>query len=82
MEIKEMVMRIPGVSKQEAGLIAQEVSRALAQQSWRWPAGARLDALHLKIDQPSERSRDALVAAIVRSIAQAVQSPGNAAMPA
>lgn len=73
MEIKEMVMRIPGISQQEAGLVAQEVSRALAQQSWRWPEGGRLDALHLKIDHPGERSRDALVAAIVQSITSAVQ---------
>jgi hypothetical protein len=72
MEIKEMVMRIPGIGKQEAGQVAREVSRALAQQAWRWPKTVALDELQLKITHPAERSRDALVASIVNAMVAAI----------
>jgi hypothetical protein len=74
MEIREMVMRIPGIGQQEAGLIAQEVSRALAQQAWRWPQGGSIGDLHLKLDGTHERSRDALVATIVRAMVSAIDA--------
>ncbi len=69
-----MVMRIPGIGKQEAGQIAQEVSRALAQQAWRWPQGGSIGELQLRIDGSTERSRDALVASIVNAMVQAIDA--------
>lgn len=75
MEIKEMVMRIPGIPQHEASEIAREVSRALAQEAWRWPKGGTVGDLHLRIEQGSgERSRDALIAQIVQAMTQAIQS--------
>lgn len=69
-----MVMRIPGIGKHEAGQIAQAVSRALAQQAWRWPQGGTIGDLHLKIDGNSDRSQEALVAAIVQAMVDAIDA--------
>jgi hypothetical protein len=77
MEIKEMVMRIPGISQQEAGTIAREVSRAMAQQAWRWPHAGNIDDLNLRITLGTERSRDALVASIVQAMAQAIDAKAH-----
>lgn len=72
MEIKEIVMRIPGIPKHEAGQIAHEVNRAMGQHAWRWPS-ATIDDLHLRIQRGSgERSREALVAQIVNAMIQAI----------
>lgn len=69
-----MVMRIPGIGKQEAGQIAQEVSRALAQQAWRWPQGGHVGNLQLRLDFQGERSRQALVSQIVEAMAAAIDA--------
>lgn len=69
-----MVMRIPGIGKSEAGEIAREVSRALAQQAWRWPKGGSIGELDLKISHTSERSREALVASIVNAMVNAIDA--------
>ena len=78
MEIKEMVMRIPGIAKHEAGQIAQEVSKALAQQAWRWPHGGMISDLHLRIEHAGQRSQDMLVASIVQAIIQGIDAKGHA----
>ncbi len=67
-------MRIPGIGKGEAGEVAAEVSRALAQQAWRWPRGGSVGDLHLKIAHTSDRSRDALVASIVTAMVKAIDA--------
>ncbi len=74
MQIKEMIMRIPGIGKQEAEQIAREVGRALGQHAWRWPQGGAIGDLQLKLDFGAERSRDALVSSIVNAMVKAIDS--------
>jgi hypothetical protein len=74
MEIREMVMRIPGIGKHEAGQIAQAVSRALAQQAWRWPHGGSIGDLHLQIEAGNHHSHEALVANIVKAMVNAIDA--------
>lgn len=67
-------MRIPGIPKYEAAHIAQEVSRAMGQQAWRWPH-ATIDDLHLRLERSGgERSREALIAQIVNAMVQAIDA--------
>lgn len=69
-----MLMRIPGISPQEASMIAQAVGRSLAQRAWRWPQGGRIGDLDLRLTLAGERSRDALVAQIVEAMTAAIDA--------
>ena len=51
LEIRELVLRIPGLERFEARRLAEDVARCLAEELGRGPAPAapRVDRLHLQV---------------------------------
>ena len=75
LEVKQLVMRLPGITPQEADRVATEVGHALAAHAGRWHLPTTLDELHLRIPgAPGHLSRQALVARIVTSIVEALDA--------
>ncbi len=74
MNIEQLVLRIPGMSKSEAGRLAEEVSLGLAGQAHQFQTGGDLGDLNVSLSLSPQMPRQRLAGEIVNAVVRSIQS--------
>ena len=72
-EIHDLVLRLPGVSREEARAIAEEIARRLADAvpGWRETDAAELATVRVRV--PAGTRRDEIARVVVAEVARALR---------
>ena len=76
-EIKNMVIRIPGISTQYADDIGIQVALELERQLVSLPSIRKLDEVDIKIQSVQNQTPEQLAKAIVQTIVNRIRYRGN-----
>lgn len=72
LEIRNLVLRLPGVDRHDAARIAEEVAERLAEELPEWRGGEMPARVDLRVRVPRGARRDELPALIAGAIARSL----------